>query len=262
MSVKGGSLVVVGTGIQCPGQLTIEAKSYIAGADKVFYLVTEPVARSYIERLNKATEDLYQLYSLGKRRIDTYDKMVDKILSEVRKGRRVCAAFYGHPGVFVHPSHTAIRIAREEGYPAVMLPATSAEDCLFADLGVDPAVGCHSYEATSFLVGNVKVDPLAILILWQIGAIGVLTFRPTHRNLPTRLQVLSQYLQNYYSPEHRAIIYEATAYPICKPRIEAIMLKDLKTAKVTGISTLCMLPTQARPVDKEMAKLLGIRIKH
>jgi hypothetical protein len=34
-----------------------------------------------------------------------------------------------------------------------MLPAISAEDCLFADLGVDPADhGCPSYEATDFLV--------------------------------------------------------------------------------------------------------------
>jgi hypothetical protein len=34
-----------------------------------------------------------------------------------------------------------------------MLPAVSAEDCLFADLGVDPgAAGCQSHEAADFLI--------------------------------------------------------------------------------------------------------------
>src|SRR2546429_6584747 len=45
------------------------------------------------------------------------------------------------------------RQAREEGFEAEMLPAVSAEDCLFADLGVDPGdEGCQSFEATSFLL--------------------------------------------------------------------------------------------------------------
>ena len=65
--------------------------------------------------------------------------MAEAILEPVRAGKRVCAAFYGHPGVFVLPSHDAISRARAEGFEATMLPGVSAEDCLVADLGVDPA---------------------------------------------------------------------------------------------------------------------------
>ena len=43
--------------------------------------------------------------------------------SRIRAGFRVCAVFYGHPGVFVYPSHEAIRRARAEGFAARMLPA-------------------------------------------------------------------------------------------------------------------------------------------
>lgn len=257
-----GSLVVVGTGIQCPSHLTLEAKSYIEGAEKVFYLVTEPIAAQYIKLLNHKAEDLYKYYSLGKPRIDTYNKMVKRILSEVKKGRRVCAAFYGHPGIFVYPSHVSIKIARQQGYPAVMLPAPSAEDSLFADLGLDPGMGCQSYEATGFLLGKVNVNTSAILILWQIGTVGDQAFNPSNAKLAKRLDVLSQYLQKYYSDDHPAIVYEASAYPICKPRIETLKLKDLSKIAVTGVSTLCIPPIQGRASDDEMIELLGMNKHH
>ena len=65
------------------------------------------------------------------------------MLQEVRLGKVVVGVFYGHPGIFVAPSHRAISIARAEGYEAKMLPAVSAEDSLYADLGVDPSrCGC------------------------------------------------------------------------------------------------------------------------
>jgi hypothetical protein len=53
----------------------------------------------------------------------------------------LCVALYGHPGVFACVGHEAIERARAEGIDAQMLPGISAEDCLFAELGVDPAVG-------------------------------------------------------------------------------------------------------------------------
>ena len=82
------------------------------------------------------------------------------------------AAFYGHPGVFVRPSHEAIARARAEGHQARMLPAVSAEDCLFADLGVDPAThGCASFDATTFLARPRPVDSSAGLVLWQVAAV-------------------------------------------------------------------------------------------
>ena len=99
------------------------------------------------------------------------------MLKEVRAGSKVVGVFYGHPGVFVFPSHRAIAIARQEGYQARMLPGISAEDCLYADLGIDPGItGCHMYEATDFLLHEKPVDKTGHLILWQVGVVGVLDF--------------------------------------------------------------------------------------
>jgi hypothetical protein len=96
------------------------------------------------------------------------------MLRAVRLGHSVVGVFYGHPGVFVSPSHMAIEKARSEGYQARMLPGISAEDYLFADVGFDPnTYGCMSWEATSLLLRNKSLDPSVSNIVWQVGAVGV-----------------------------------------------------------------------------------------
>ena len=56
-----------------------------------------------------------------------------------------------------------------------MLPAVSAEDCLVADLGVDPGErGWQSWEATELLLRGFRPDPTAGLVLWQVDGIGKL----------------------------------------------------------------------------------------
>ena len=166
-----GSLVVVGTGIELGSHLTQASREEIESADVVLCLAAEPVANAWLASLNANVRSLHSHYRLGEDRAQAYAAMTEEILAEVRAGRRVCVAFYGHPGVFVTPSHDAVRRAREEGFASRMLPAISAEDCLFADLGIDPArCGCQSYEATDFLVRHRVVDTTAALVLWLAAA--------------------------------------------------------------------------------------------
>src|SRR5215216_6610638 len=148
-----GSLNVVGSGIKAIRQITMEGRMAIEKADKVLYIVTEPASEEWIKQLNSSSESLYDSYIDGKPRLFAYMKMVERILSYVRKGLDVTAVFYGHPGVFSFPGHEAVRQARLEGFNAQMLPGISAADCMFCDLGIDPGVaGCQYFEATDFLV--------------------------------------------------------------------------------------------------------------
>jgi len=257
--MRSGSLIIVGTGIQAAGQITIEARSCIEQADKLLYLVTEPIAKQYLVSLNSTAESLEHFYEEGKDRFITYMEMVDRILEEVRRGLNVCVAFYGHPGVFVLPSHEAIKRARDEGFYARMLPGISAEDCLFADLGLDPALpGCQSFEATNFLINKRRFDTACSLILWQIGVIGVLSYQNNEYS-PKNLDVLSDYLGQFYGPDHKTIIYEAAAYPIYEPIAELVSISQLPQAKVSPISTLYVPPKNADVLyDKEMLQRLGV----
>lgn len=258
-----GSLTVVGTGIRFT-QITMESIAALKSADKVLFLVADPLTAAWLRKTNQSAESLHVLYEIGKERHITYDEMVDRILSEVRKNQKVCAAFYGHPGIFVTPSHEAIRIAREEGIEARMLPAVSAEDCLFADLGIDPSKeGCQSFEATDFLALGRKFDPTSTLIIWQIGCVGDLTFNP-RANENGGIAVLVNKLLESYEASHPVILYQANVLPLCAPKVKRLNLSDLLTEKVNQITTLYVTPLPRRNLDSAVLERFGLveRVPH
>jgi len=260
MTQSSGSLTVVGTGIRAPAQATIETASRIASAEIVFTLVADPLTEYWIRSLNAATESLATLYEVGKPRWQTYDAIVARIVGSVRAGSRVCAVAYGHPGVFAYPLHQAIREVTAFGHAAEMLAGVSAEDCLFAELGVDPSTfGCHSFEATDFLLYRRPIDTSASLILWQIGVIGEPSVK-TQRELWNRdgVAALRDKLLMHYPPQHVVIVFEAARYSAGTSTIEPVPLSALAQAPVTAISTLFIPRLSDPPYDEEMAHRLGI----
>ena len=247
-----GSLIVVGTGISV-GQLTMEARGYIASADKVLYCVADAATERMILRLNSEAESLYTCYGEGKQRKLTYDEMTDRILEEVRCQKTVCAAFYGHPGLFVNPSHRAIKIAREEGYPAKMTPGVSSIDCLLCDLGVDLSIGCQIYEATDLMLRQRAIDPSGHVIIMQVAALGDLSYSFNgydYRNLPS----LADYLGRYYPPEFKVKIYEASHHSVCEPDIREISVSELTESRTKGVATLFIPQMAAAPIHLKMVK--------
>lgn len=98
------------------------------------------------------------------------------MMRDVRAGKLVVGLLYGHPGVFATPGHRAIAIARQEGYPAKMLPGISAEDNLLADLGVEPALpGTAQFEASALVYGKLEIDTGLHSLIWQPGTVGKAT---------------------------------------------------------------------------------------
>lgn len=250
----GGSLTTVGIGIRAPAQTTLEASSQIEHAEKVFSLCADPLAEYWIRSLNASTESLSYLYAVGKERRETYREMVEQIMGAVRENVRVCAVAYGHPGVAAYPLHEAVRRARAEGFHAEMFAGVSAEDCLFAELGVDPvSQGCRSYEATDFLLHPRGADPTSHLILWQIGAIAITAFKPEVAVWnPKGVAILAETLLEDYPPDHEVVIYEAAQLPLCDSMIERAALKKLPQARMTPMSTLFVPAIRRAPVDETM----------
>ena len=254
-----GSLSVVGTGIKGPGHTTPQTKRHIEKADRVFFLVAGGVAATWIRELNPAAESLHDAYAEGKDRRESYREMVERILAPLREGLTVCAVFYGHPGVFVNPGHEAIRRAREDGHQAEMLPAISAEDCLFADLGVDPAdQGCQSFEATDFLARPRRFDTRTALILWQLHAIGFIAYAQPGQWSPEGLRLLVEALRRHYDDDHPAVVYEAAKYPLTAPSIQRVRLAYLAEAEIGTASTLYVSPTGRAPLDPVILRSLGL----
>jgi len=250
-------------GIKIAAHASFEAVAQIKYAHKVFYLEADSLSRHWMHELNRTAESLHGLYGVGKDRLCTYEEMVERVLGYVREGQDVCLVSYGHPGVFGYPMHEAVRRARSEGYPAQMLPGISAEDCLFADLGVDPGNhGCQTYEATDFLISRRKFDTGSALILLQIGVIAERGYKLDLGSWnPAGVRVLRDVLLEHYPSDYAITVYEAACYACCDPSIQEVELSRLTDAAISPISTLYVPPIVRVAQDEEMLEKLGLRSK-
>lgn len=259
-----GSLLVVGTGIQWGGQTTLAAKHAIEKAERVLFAVADPWASQWVLSLNPHAEQLpYPLDGRPRRQI--YLGMVERILSELRAGRRVCAVFYGHPGFLTFPGHEVVRRAHSEGFSARMLPGVSSLDCLIADLALDPGDGgLLMLEATRFLLRPRPIDIHTALILFQIGGIGLAgPFDPADADRIRRgLSALSEVLCGQFSATQEAVIYEASVHPMNPPRMDRVTLGDLPGAIVNELSTLYVPALERAPLDPRMLARLGLTARH
>lgn len=244
----GGGLVVVGSGIDFGRHISERCLSEIREADVVLCLV-DPFSLGMIRDFRPDAIHLGVHYADGKDRRDTYREMDAAIMEQVRTGKRVCAVFYGHPGVFADVPHGVVRKARAEGFPARMEPGISAEACLYADLGIDPGrYGVQSMEATQFMVYERIPDNAGLVLLWQVALAGDLTCTRFHAE-PGGLQDLVDRLLRWYPPEHEVILYEAARLPIEAPRADHLRLRDLPRAHYQEYTTLVIPPL--RPAARE-----------
>ena len=168
----------------------------------------------------------------------------ETMMSAVRQGKQVVGAFYGHPGVFAWAPHRVIKQAQEEGYDAAMLPGISAEDCLFADMGIDPGqVGCQHLEASQLMLFERTLDTAGYVILWQVGVAGDVTRGKFVTSSRSR-DILVEVLLEYYPADHSIALYEAKVLPIDERRIDWLNLSQLAAVTVHQHTTLVIPPSR------------------
>ncbi|WP_454782823.1 SAM-dependent methyltransferase [Legionella sp. WA2022007384] len=252
------SLIVVGCGIKFFAHMTKEVIAYIKQSDVVLYLVNDPILKLWIQQQNQYTESLDQVYFSCPNRADSYSLITDYVLENLYQNKHVCFVLYGHPSVYAKPGLDAVKKAKEKGYYAKILPAISAEACLFADLLVDPgSSGCQSFEASDFLIHQRQFDISSHLILWQINAVGILNHETTN-NKKVGILLLLDYLTKYYEVTDRIIIYEAAQYPGFEPVITQTQLKYLSDIQLSNLSTLYIPPAKITACDQTILKALEL----
>jgi len=253
-------LIIVGSGIKFMSHLTIEVKAHIEQADKVLYLINEPAMQDWIVKNSKHSEPLDDLYIKNPLREENYKLIAEYIIERLTTTKVLCVVIYGHPTVFVQPSLLAAKMAIDRGYNVTILPGISTEDCLFADLMIDPGTcGCHSFEATDFLLYRREYDSCSHLIIWQPYVIGMLGI-PVNHNPKKGLHFLSDYLQEKYELNHEITLYEAAQYPAFTPRIDTVTLRDLPDANISSLTTLYIKPNKQKNPDVGM--LNALRSEH
>lgn len=258
-ATRRGSLACVGLGMTLGSHLTPLARSHIAQADVVFAGLSDGIVEMWLQRMHPDVRSLQSYYQEGKSRLTTYRQWVDLMMTEVRAGKRVCGVFYGHPGIFAWAPHKVIEAARAEGYAAHMEPGISAEDCLYADLGIDPGrFGCQHFEASQLLLFERRIDPTGYLVLWQVGLVGDRSLARFQTG-PAYRQVLVELLSQHYPLDHEVIVYRAATLPIQQPRIRRVPLRDLPNIELPAEETVILPPAETlKPNLAVQAKLAAL----
>jgi uncharacterized protein YabN with tetrapyrrole methylase and pyrophosphatase domain len=251
-----GSLACVGLGMTLGSHLTPLARSHIEQADVIFAGLSDGIVELWLQRMHPDVRSLQPYYKEGKSRMKTYREWVDLMMTEVRAGQRVCGVFYGHPGIFAWSPHKVIEVARAEGFEAHMEPGISAEDCLYADLGIDPGrFGCQHFEASQLLFYERRIDPAGYLVLWQVGLVGDRSLG-RFQTEPAYRQVLVDLLGQDYPLDHEVIIYRGATLPIEKPRVRRVALRDLPHVPLTAEETVVLPPAQALKLNVALQERL------
>ena len=174
-------LALVGSGIKSISHLTIEAQTYIQQAEYVLYLINEPILEDWLKQNSKKCTSLEPIYFSCDKRELAYKKISIEILNFLQFYNFITVVIYGHPTVFSSPGLEAVKTAKKNNIETVIIPGISAEDCLFAELGIDPSEsGCFTIEATNFLISNESLSKYSDLVIWQLGMIG--NFTPIRSN--------------------------------------------------------------------------------
>lgn len=252
-----GQLICVGTGMTLGAHISPVSRHHIENADKVYYLMSNTLVEQWVESMNSNCESLQQFYEEGYSRNNSYNDMVAAILASVRAGKKVVAAFYGHPGVFACVAHRAIDKARKEQFAAHMEAGISAEDCLYADLNIDPGrYGCINFEASQFMFYQRKIDTSAYLILWQVGMAGDQSLTKFSTGAAYR-KILVELLAEHYPLDHQVLLYRAKVLPTDTGLKQQLTLNDLVEMEVSMHSTLVIPPANKLQINQKVIDKLN-----
>lgn len=236
------TLRVIGTGIRL-GQITLEAQQAAKEADVVLAVMADRTALEMLRLLNANVKDLGDKYRIGHSRLETYTQMAEVVMAELRSGKSVCLALYGHPIVFGLPTTLAMEAAIAEGFSARVIPGISAEDMVFADLLIDPATyGCSSYAAETFIREDRSWDPKTVLLLWQVSVMGETRHvEAAERDISLLVPMLAK-LEAVYGPKHPAIFYEAPFIPYFDYVAYQVPIRDIVSQQLRDTCTLVVPP--------------------
>jgi hypothetical protein len=256
-----GELLVIGSGISLL-DFTREAEAEILAADRVFHCLYDSVTLDWLLERRPDALDLRLLYNGHTARYFTYVQMAEVLLHYVRRGEKVLAIYYGHPGVFATPAHRAIQIARREGHRAQMRPGISALDYLIAEVGFDPAIpGMVNYEATDMLLRRRRIDTTLHVVLWQVGVVGEFGF--SVGGFENRgFDILVDALEQAYGADWPVTHYIASQFVSVDAVIERFPIGDLRNPEVrrriNALSTFYLEPRDAVATDEERSVALGL----
>lgn len=252
-------LVIAGLGLRV-GQLTSETIDALRSSRAVFYVGKAPGLSDVLKQYCSETIDLATAYREDVDRFETYKHMAAIVVDAAIAGPPVVLAMYGHPLILSQPSVLALRTAARLGLRTKVLPAVSALDCLFADLGVDPIeAGLQMHEATELLLRQRPLIPEMAAVIWQVGTLETRLYTGTKRSRPERLLRFRDYLLRYYPADHIVFSVASSTDAVNPPQVHRMRIRDLPAnSRLLHMGTTLYIPPASHPpiVDTELMESL------
>lgn len=246
---------VLGAGMVGYRQFTRETEAALEKSETVFLVHSQEIVAEYVER--EFTDDVISLideYEPTVRRDETYERMAERVLETAEEADDpVSFLLYGHPMIYVSPADYVLEEGPERGLDVQALPGISSMDCLYTDIGLDPAAnGIQMFEATDLLLREFELNPDVPAMLWQIGSLETVLYS-TAPSRPERFTRLREYLEQFYPEDHTLSLLRTATYPITDSERVDFELRNFEDVhdEVTATQTLYIPPVRERPVQNE-----------
>lgn len=249
-------IYIVGTGMVGYTQLTMQARQALERAERTYIVDGQPLVVDHVRsEYCEEVVDLSEEYTDGENRAEIYERMARRVLDDAEEtDGPVTLALYGHPMVFVSPSQIVIERAPRRGLDVEVQPGISAIDCIYADLGFDPAEnGVQMFEATDLLLREFPLNPEVPAMIWQIEAVE--TIHHTERGSdPVKYERFRDYLLEFYPDDHEVHLLQTAMYPVADSiqlSVELGNLESLTPQLDDGAYIMYVPPVRERPIQNE-----------
>jgi uncharacterized protein YabN with tetrapyrrole methylase and pyrophosphatase domain len=215
----------------------------------------------YLKTLCPDVVDLMHAPKPGGHRRLAYRRMASTVIAAALEKPPVCFATYGHPKMYCHPTTLIQRAARVLDLKVEVLPGVSSIDTLLVDLNIDPGFdGLQVYDATDLVVRRrpLQNDVSCVIMQAPIVLEAFNNGKPAKRD---NLQLLQNYLLEFYPPEQKVVIVISKTHPLVEPVTQKIELGNLASALQKGllVGTLFIPPVKHRDVaDQKLADKMKI----
>ncbi len=142
-----GKIIIIGLGPGSPGNVTEEARRYLAGANPVYFRTLKHPAARYFAGKRKDSVSFDQLYAKSKNFEEVYRSITKKLLLSAQNNNTVCYAVPGHPSVGEATVDRLRRIAPKLGVKLKIVAGLSFLEPIMNLLKIDLLEGVTVYDA-------------------------------------------------------------------------------------------------------------------
>lgn len=248
-------IYIAGTGTVGYRQLTEEVKEAFKKSETIYLLHHQELVKEYLDEEFARVVDVSDEYNEEEVRSNTYQRIADRVLEGAlgEHSGPVTFATYGHPMLFVDSSRILMEEAPSRDLDVEVMPGTSALDCLYTDIGLDPAInGLQIYDATDILVREADLNPRTPAMILQIGSVESVLYS-TRKSKPERFTNIKNHLQQFYPDDHEVYLLQTATFPISDSEQTGFELQNFDTEQVSEqvrhIHTLYIPPYEVRSVE-------------